>query len=285
MKFLNLFSQLGVLLKILKKSAIYIIAPVFFIYILLDKPDYAVLNAIHKPIMAVALPFGQMLTWPVRAVKGFGASVIEYNYLAEDNEKLRKTLDEKITIENEYKFLKSENERMVGLLKIKEESKTNVIIGKVIGNNNGLGNTFVINVGSNDGVRDGEVVLSHLGNLLGFVISSTGEYSKVRNLNDINSNIIVRVAGTEVFGFLQGNNGKSPYFEYYSDPDFEPAPGMQLVTSNMNSLMPSNIPIGEISKIYSKSRSQVRLYDASEKVMSIRVLEYDFREKYKEVSD
>jgi rod shape-determining protein MreC len=282
---LNIFHQISVFLKIVRKSAIYIIIPVFFIYILIDKPDYTIINALHRPVVSIAAPVGQAVTWPVRAVKNMAADMVELGSVAEDNAALRKALDEKMEMENEYTFLKSENERLKGLLKIQAESKFGIVWGEIISNNKSLSNTFAINVGTAQGVKEGEIVLSHRGNLLGFVESALGEYSKVRTLSDANSSIIVKVGGTEVFGFLQGNNTGNPYFEYYSDPDFAPMVGMQIVSSGMNSLMPANIPIGEITKVYSKTRAGVGLYDLPGNVRTIRVLEYDFKEKYKGIAD
>jgi rod shape-determining protein MreC len=283
MKAMNLFAQFEVFFGIVKKSAVYIAIPVFFLYILLDKPDYRIISALHRPVMAIAIPIGQGVTWPVRAGKRFIASIIEYNSVSNDNENLRKMLDEKIAIENEYKFLKEEVNRLKKLLNIKESSKFNVIWGEIISNNRSLGNTFVINIGSRDNVKEGEIVLSERGSVLGFIIKAGREYSKVRNLNDINSNIIVKVSGTEIFGFLQGNNTRNPYFEYYSDPEFIPTVGKQIVSSGMNSLMPENIPIGEIVRVYSKTRAAVKLYDSVPNVKTVQVIEYDFGDKYREV--
>ncbi|MCL2629080.1 MAG: rod shape-determining protein MreC [Alphaproteobacteria bacterium] len=285
MKTLDLFNRFGIILNILKKSAIYITIPVFFLYILLDKPDYKVISAIQKPVVTIAVPLGQAVTWPIRAMGNFIAKIAEYNGIAEDNEKLRRILDSKIQIENEHKFLIAEVDRLKKLLGIQKDSKYPVIWGEIIVNLRSLGNNFIINIGASSGVYMGDIVLSERGNVLGFITSVTNEYSKVRKLNDINSNIIVKVSGTEIFGFLQGSGTANPYFEYYSDPDFKPKIGTQIVSSSLNSLMPDNIPIGEISRIISKSRATVKLYDEAHRVKTVRVISTAPRAKMAEVLD
>lgn len=285
MKILNFFEYFMIFLRFLKKAAVYILIPVLFLYVLIAKPDYAVLSAIQRPVVSIATTIGQGITWPIRAIGNLIDNMSEYNGIAKDNEKLRKLLDQLAIDRNEYEFLKSENQRLLRLLEIKENSKYEIILGKIISNNNIFGSSFMIDVGTDAGVKDGEIVLSTGGNVLGFVMSAMDGYSKVQSLSDIDLNIIVKVSGTEIRGFLHGNNTSRPYFEYFSDPDFKPEIGMKIVSSGMNSLMPENLPIGEIDRIYSESRASVKLYDNPKSVQMIQVLEYDFKDKYKNMME
>ena len=42
-------------------------------------------------------------------------------------------------------------------------------------------------------------------------------YSRVRALNDSDTNIAVRVAGSDIYGFLRGNGSANPTIGFFND--------------------------------------------------------------------
>lgn len=94
-------------------------------------------------------------------------------------------------------------------------------------------------------------------------------------MTDSDSNIAVRVVGTGVYGFMAGNGGKRPTMGFFSDPEFQPARGLKLVTSNISGVLPANIPIGTM-----ENDSDVKITPVSQ-LTRVMVLEFDNANKYK----
>jgi rod shape-determining protein MreC len=265
----------------IKKTAAWIAAPAFFIYIMISKPDHDFLNALHKPVASIFIPVGQALTWPIRSSGRFLTTIAEYHDIHKENEMLRKQLDERLRDNSDCEVLRETNAKQARLLGIPERERMKSAYGEIVSSNSFGGNSFITNIGFKDNIHEGDMVLSSRGNVIGFVSSATDNYSKIKSLTDINSQILAKVSGTEIFAFLQGNNTEYPYLEYYSNPDFVPEIGMKISTSSVNSLMPEDIPIGEIKKIVNKSRALIELYDNPQKIINVQILKYNFRDKYK----
>ena len=82
--------------------------------------------------------------------------------------------------------------------------------------------------------------------LAGIVIDVGGNFSRVRALTDSDTNIAVRVIGSEIYGFLTGNGSKRPTMGFFSDPEFQPSAGIKLITSNISGVLPSGLVVGEM---------------------------------------
>ena len=90
------------------------------------------------------------------------------------------------------------------------------------------------------------VVVSPDGVLAGIIIDAGVNFARVRALTDADTNIAVRVVGSEVYGFLQGNGTSTPTMGFFSDPQFQPDNGVKLVTSNICGVLPGGIIVGDM---------------------------------------
>ena len=121
------------------------------------------------------------------------------------------------------------------------------VIADVIFDNSALGhNTFLVNRGASDNIEAGMVVTSTDFQMAGIVIDVAAHFSRVRALTDSDTNIAVRIVGSDVYGFMTGNGSKHPTIGFFSDPEFQPTDGLKLVTSNISGIIPRGIYVGEI---------------------------------------
>lgn len=262
--------------KLLKSVAAAAAVPMVFIYILVAKPDFYLINWAGHIILPVAHFVGDVVTWPIRAIGQSVSNVYDLASLRTENEQLRQELDAALADKNECVVAIAENRRLENELEIVRATPQSVIMADVIHDTEALHHSnFLINKGVFDGIKKGMVVTSVDGIMAGMVIDVGGEFSRVRALNDTDSNIAVRIAGDEVYGFLQGNGSWTPEIGFFSRPEFKPMPGMSVITSNISGVLPNGILVGTIKKDNSVQVLQPK------SVSRVKVLEFNNNNEYK----
>ncbi|MDR1206948.1 MAG: rod shape-determining protein MreC [Rickettsiales bacterium] len=256
--------------------------PIFFLYMLLDKPDYKIMNAFSGIIVPVAHTIGDGVSWPVRAIGRLAGNARDHARALDENKRLRAQLDAALSLQNECAVMFAENQRMERLLDMAKYAPAHAIVARVIHENAAFRhNTIILDKGETAGIRTGQTVLSPDGYLVGIVIDANPLQARVRTLEDVKSNISARVAGSNVFGFLKGMGNGDPIFEFFSDQEFKPSRGIRLITSGIKGNLPNNIPIGIVEEDGTSS-ARVRLGAASGSVHDVMVLEFNGKEGYKQ---
>ncbi len=244
MKKNNVTSKLYPLAKAVATAAVL---PVLFIYIMIAKPDYAIMNALGHIVVPVAQVVGDIITWPIRVVGGTIDNVAELSNLRAENEELRAKLDAATINKNLCDIALAENKKLNDELNIVNAQPRDTVIADVIHDNSVLGhNTFIINRGIRDGLESGMAVATTDMHLVGIVIDVAENFARVRALTDADTNIAVRVVGSEVYGFMTGNGSNNPTMGFFSDPEFQPSKGIKLVSSNISGVLPAGLIIGEM---------------------------------------
>lgn len=252
------------------------VLPVFLIYILIGKPDYAIMNGLSHVVLPVANWVGDVVSWPVRAVGNVATSIRELSNIRSENEELRAKLINAERQKSECDIAITENQRLSKELDIVREMPQKTIVAQIRYDNQAFHhNTFFINKGVRSGIEIGMAVVSFEGVLVGVTSDVGVNYAKVRALSDTRSNIPVRIAGSEVYGFLQGNGGTAPTMGFFSDPEFQPTPGLKLVTSNIRGVLPDGIIVGEMGEDLDA------IVLPPTRISNVMVLQFDGKDKYK----
>jgi rod shape-determining protein MreC len=224
--------------------------PVFFLYILLDKPDYKIMDSMSGVIVPAARAVGDGITWPVRAFGKLRENLKVRSGIRAENRELRAKLDEMIAQQTTCNTLLAENQRLEQALDIVRSVPHRSIMARVIYENSIFtSNTFTLDKGENSGVKVGAAVLTKDGFFAGVVISTTANSANVRGIRDAGANTPVRVSGTDVMGFLRGRGNAEPVFELFSDQEFTPTIGIMLLTSGAGGNLPDGIPVGKIKSV------------------------------------
>ncbi|MBR2412737.1 MAG: rod shape-determining protein MreC [Alphaproteobacteria bacterium] len=232
---------------LVKAVATAAVLPVLFIYVMVAKPDYYIMNALGHVVVPVAQWVGDVVTWPIRVVGGAIDSVVDVSRLRAENEELRARLDMALMNKNACDIAIAENKKLSRELDLQNAQPRDTLIADVIHDTKAIGhNTFIINRGAADGIEPGMVVTTTDMVLAGVIIDAGINFARVRALTDTDTNIAVRVIGSEVYGFMTGNGSKKPTMGLFSDPEFQPTKGLKLITSNISGVLPAGLVVGEM---------------------------------------
>lgn len=233
--------------RIIKAALAAAAVPVIIIYIMIAKPDYTITNSLAHFFLPIAHGVGSVITWPVRAI-GQGAHwVHEMSNLRTENKKLRLKLDEILAKQNECDIAIEENKKLEREIDVKKASPFKAIIADIQFDDSVFHyNTFLINRGKKDGITKGMVVVSFENQLVGTITDCGSRFCRVRALMDNNTKIAVRIAGSDVSGFLQGNGKSGATIGFFNDTQFIGRNGLKIITSNISGVLPSGIYVGEM---------------------------------------
>ena len=261
---------------LIKSAAAAAVLPVLFIYIMIAKPDYRIMNGLAHIVLPVANAVGDVITWPVRVIGDTMENLHELSTLRGENAELRVRLDEALSYKHKCDIAVAENDVLTRQIGIAKQIPQKTVIADVIHETRALHhNTFMINRGKVDGVDRGMVVVSTSNQFAGIIIDSGDNFSRVRAVTDSETSIAVHVAGYEVYGFLSGNASRTPTVGLFSDPQFKAVKGLTLVTSNISGVLPSGIYVGTM-----KNESGVKVLQPGE-LSRVIVLQFDRASEYK----
>lgn len=261
---------------VVKSAAAAAVLPVFFIYIMIAKPDYRIMNMAAHVVLPVANVVGDIITWPVRVAGNVARDVHNLASLRSENEELRVRLDAALAAANECSAATLESQRLARELDMVASAPYKSVVADIRFDNSAIqNNTFMLSKGARDGIEPGMAVVTFDGVLVGIVIDAAPGFSRVRALTDANTNIAVRVVGTEVYGFLSGNGSRWPGMGFFSDPEFQPTRGVKLVTSGIGGILPDGIAVGEMI-----NGTDVRIIPPARDAR-VMVLKFDDTGKYK----
>lgn len=264
------------IITLIKSALAAAVLPVLFIYVMIGKPDYRIMNGLAHVVLPIANAVGDVITWPVRIIGNTFDNIHELSLLRSENAELRVRLDEALSYKYKCDIAVAENDALVRQIGITKEIPQKTVIADVIHETRALHhNTFMINRGTSDGVNRGMVVVSTSNQFAGVIIDSGENFSRVRAITDSDTNIAVNVAGYEVYGFLAGNASKTPTVGLFSDPQFKAAKGLTLVTSNISGVLPTGIFVGTM-----KNGTDVNVLQPST-LSRVIVLQFDRSNEYK----
>ncbi|MCQ2574495.1 MAG: rod shape-determining protein MreC [Alphaproteobacteria bacterium] len=211
----------------------------------MDKPDYSIMNSVAHVVLPVAHWTGSVISWPIRAIGKGISNIKELSSIRSENEELRAKLDEALAQKYSCDIAIKENKKLEKELDVVKTSPYKTIVADIFSITNPFyHNIFSINKGSKEGVEKGMAVVSFDNRLIGIIMDVGDRFSRVRSLTDTDSNIAVRISGSDVYGFLQGNGKNNSSLVFLSDPKFKTSKDLQLITSNISGVLPSGIYVG-----------------------------------------
>lgn len=262
--------------KIIKSAVAAAALPIFIIYIMVAKPDYTIMNALAHVILPVAHGVGNVVTWPVRMVGQSANWVKEMSNLRSENKRLRVKLDEALAEKYKCDIAIEENHKLEDELDVKRASPYKTIIADMQFDDSVFHhNTFLINRGTKAGINKGMVVVSFENQLVGVVLDCGSAFCRVRALTDSDMKIAVRITGSDISGFLQGNGKSGASVGFFNDTQFVGRKGLKLITSNISGVLPAGIYVGEMTD--EKNVKVIKPKDLSR----VMILQFDDQGSYK----
>lgn len=232
--------KLGIIITI-----ILLIILVFISNLKLNKFSY-IENAFSNLIM----PIQSGITYLTNKISGNNNYFATMDSLKEENNLLKQKNTELEEFLRKLEIIQAENSTLKEYLSLTEQYKSfetipAYIINKDVSNYSAI---FVINVGSENGVKENMTVIAAEG-LVGHVISVTKDTAKVQTIIDTSNVVSATLENSKdnviCRGTLNGRDLKSTYIS----TDTVLTDGEKLYTSGMGGIYPKGIYIGVIKKI------------------------------------
>lgn len=145
----------------------------------------------------------------------------------------------------QFQEMQLQNEQLNELLAFKKDSKSEVLIARVIGIDiNADYETIRINKGTSDGLKPFMPVISPHG-VIGYIFRPQSNISQVLLLSDRNAVVDGQIQRTRAHGLIEGSSRDKLRMLYILRPD-DGAVGDLVTTSGINKVFPRGIPIGKI---------------------------------------
>ena len=264
------------LTRILKSALAAAAVPIFIIYVMVAKPDYTIMNGLAHIVLPVAHTLGSVVTWPVRVIGQSADWIKETSRLRTENQELRTKLDAALANKNDCDIAILENQKLEQEIDIKKASPYKAIIADIQFDDSVFHHTtFLINRGKRHGLTKGMVVVSFDHRLIGMIMDCGSQFCRVRALTDANSKLAVRITGSDISGFLQGNGKSGASIGFFNDTQFVGRQGLKVITSNISGVLPSGVYIGDM-----KDEKNVDILKPHY-VSRVMVLQYDDQGSYK----
>ncbi|MDR3204139.1 MAG: rod shape-determining protein MreC [Deltaproteobacteria bacterium] len=236
----------------IERRRLVTLTPIFFLGISLALISLSVSSRGVTTIDAAALetvgPVSSSLNRLAKAVENLWLSYFSLAGLKKENEGLRETLERQNAFIVQLGEARLANERLTALLDLKEESQERYIAAKVVAWDPGpWAYSLVINKGSNHGVKTDAAVISLRG-AVGRVTEISPNFSKVLLISDIDSGVDAFVQRNRVNGLISGG-GAAPLTLDYVRKNDDVRPGDQVVTSGLDGVFPSGLPIGLVTLV------------------------------------
>lgn len=188
------------------------------------------------------------MEWAMAPVTGVARMLEDfqsYSRLFEQNQELRRELQQMRAWREAALQLEQENARLLDLNNVQLDPELTFVTGVVLADSGSpFRRSVLLNVGARDGILDGWATMDGLG-VVGR-ISGVGERTtRVLLLTDSNSRIPVTIQPSGQQALLMGDNSQTPMLEFVEAPE-DISAGDRIVTSGDGGLFPPDLLVGQV---------------------------------------
>ena len=209
---------------------------------------------------------------PVTRVSRMFDDFQSYARIYEQNQELRRELQQMKAWKEAALQLEQENARLLDLNNVRLDPRRTYITGVVMADSGSpFRQSVLLNVGARDGIVDGWAAMDGIG-LVGR-ISGTGQTtSRVILLTDPASSIPAQVQPSGQSALVSGDNSPAPLLGFLESSDLV-RPGDRVISSGDGGVFPAGLLIGQVAADPS-GRLRVRLSADYERLEFLRVLRH-----------
>ena len=198
-------------------------------------------------VEAVAGPVGGVFAAPVRWFGQASDHIGGYFFAVSENRRLKRELADLQPWRDQAIALKNVNARYEAMLGIRPEPPVAMRTARSISDSRGpFSNARLIDVGSAGGVKVGNPVINEHG-LLGRVVGSSRNVSRMLLLTDVASRVPVLVDRTDARALLTGDGSGNPRLEFVRGVGAVQV-GDRILSSGDGGGLPRGVPIGVAAK-------------------------------------
>lgn len=207
---------------------------------------------------------------PVTGAANLISDFRSYQQLAQQNDDLRRELQQMKAWKEAALQLEQENARLLDLNNVRLDPELTYVTGVVITDSGSpFRQSVLVNVGARDGIVDGWATMDGIG-LVGRISGVGQNTSRVILLTDTSSRIPVTIQPSGQKAILAGDNTLIPPIEFLEDANLV-RPGDRVVTSGDGGVFPADLLVGQVA-LGSDRRLRARLAADYGRLEFLRVL-------------
>lgn len=207
---------------------------------------------------------------PVTGVVNLVQDFQSYQQLAEQNDDLRRELQQMKAWKEAALQLEQENAALLDLNNVRLDPQLTYVTGVVLTDSGSpFRQSVLLNVGARDGINDGWPTMDGIG-LVGRIAGVGRETSRVLLLTDTSSRIPITIQPSGQQAILAGDNTLNPPIDFLEN-EAVVRPGDRVVTSGDGGVFPADLQVGQVA-LGNDQRLRVRLSADYERLQFLRVL-------------
>ncbi|MCA8882538.1 MAG: rod shape-determining protein MreC [Rhodobacteraceae bacterium] len=254
--------------RILTGGLVLVLLTMFLVW-RIDSPR---VERLRTDIVDATLPRLQWAMAPITALAKMAANFSTYSALYEQNQELRRELQQMRGWKEAALQLEQKNARLLDLNNVKLDARLTYITGTVLADSGSpFRRSVLLNVGAQDGIRDGWAAMDGIG-LVGRISGVGRTTARVILLTDPASSIPVTIQPSGQKVLLSGDNSAQPRIDFLESAELV-RPGDRVVSSGDGGVFPAGILIGSVTRAPDQ-RFRVLLAADYARLEFLRVLRY-----------
>ncbi|MCI8309841.1 MAG: rod shape-determining protein MreC [Clostridia bacterium] len=224
---------------------------ILILLIILTNVDTSKMSYFESLSSKITIPVQTVFTKLKNKITGNSNFFTTQDELKKENENLAKMNSELQENLREYEVLKAENEILKEKMNLTDkyyqyQTISADVINKDISN---YGSNLVLNVGTDDGIKKGMTVIADQG-LVGYIVSTTNNTSKVKVITDSASTVSCNISTTDESVICKGTlNNNQELRVTYIPMNADLIVGDSVETSGVGGVYVRGIHIGTITEI------------------------------------
>ena len=254
-----------------KFSILSLIILAIFIFFL-DVYGFKTIKLARSIINDVVFRISYIASSPSRLFPSTNKSIKSHFFLKDENEKLRKVIENYKSLDLNLEYLTNENKNLRKVLdaeNIVNDIKHIVLAKVLIDRNSPFLKSIIINKGTHSGIKKGMPVTQD-NYLIGRIVEANFLSSRVLLLTDLNSRIPVTLGKDSTQAILTGSGTRNPKLEYLPE-EYIPDLGITVFASGKDGIFTPGTPIGKTTSVSSKYFNEVKLFVDSNQLSFVTV--------------
>ena len=251
-----------------QRFSLFVLVLLSVLFIYLETIESKPLNSIRSFVKDVIYRGASISSYPSKSfsnIYGFVENHINlygnYNELIKENDELKNNI-------SKSDFLELENSQLRKLIEEQTESPSNFVSARImLDKQSPYLNSFVINIGSNKGIKNGMAALDGK-NFIGRIVDVNFFSSRVLLVSDLNSKIPILSEPSANHAILSGHGTSEPTLEYLPE-NHNIQDGDKIYTSGKEGIFTPGIPIGEAKIV--KNKIKVLLFSDLSQISFINI--------------
>ena len=230
------------------KQKFSLLALLIFSIILIasESIKYKPLDYLRSVVKDIIYRSSLVISFPSKSFKEIGNFTSSHINLYKSYEKLKIENDSLKKDIAQGSYLELENAQLRELVNDQVESTQNLVSARIMIDRSSLYlNSFILNIGTNKGLKKGMAVLDR-NNFIGRIVDVNFFSSRVLLITDLNSKVPVIIEPSGDHAILAGHGDDLPSLEYLAK-DNKVENGNTIFTSGKEGLFSPGIPIGQVS--------------------------------------